>query len=95
MGVAVGGLHDLVGRVLFRVGQFVELAADEALRGEDGVLGIGDGLALGGLADETLAVLAERHDGGRRARTLGVFEHHRLTAFHDGHARIRGAKVDS
>jgi hypothetical protein len=33
-----------------------ELAADQTLGSEDGVLGVDDGLATGGLANKTLAI---------------------------------------
>ena len=41
----------------------VEAAADQPLDGEVGEFGIGDALALGGLADQTLAVRGEGDDG--------------------------------
>ena len=40
----------------------VEAAAHEALDREDGVAGVGDGLALGELADQPLAGLGEGDD---------------------------------
>jgi len=39
-----------------------------------GVARVGDGLALGGLADEALAVLRERDDGRRGARAFRVLD---------------------
>jgi len=39
----------------------VEAAADKALDREDGVVWIGDGLALRGLPDQTLTILGERN----------------------------------
>ena len=70
-GVAVGVLDDLVGDLLdvaldLGVG---ELAADQTLGGEEGVLGVHDGLALGGNTDETLTVLGQGDDGGGCAGT--------------------------
>lgn len=63
--VAVGVLDDLVGDLLdialnLSVG---ELATDQTLGGEEGVLGIDDGLTLGGNTDKTLALLGETDDG--------------------------------
>jgi hypothetical protein len=55
--------------------RIVVAAADQALDREQGVLGVGDRLALGRLADETLAVVGERDHGRRRARALGVLDH--------------------
>ena len=54
-GVAVVGLDDLVGNELLVLldHRIVVAAADQALDGEEGVLGIGDGLPFGGQADET------------------------------------------
>jgi hypothetical protein len=58
-------LDDLVGNLLdvlldLSVG---ELATDETLGSEEGVLGVDDSLALGGDTDETLALLCETDDG--------------------------------
>jgi len=76
-------------------GAFRELAADEALRGEDRVLRVGDGLALGGLTDEDVAVLGEGDDGGRGARAFRVGDDDGLACFQDGHAGVGGAEVDA
>ena len=96
-GVAVVGLDDLVGHhpdvLLHHI--VVELAADQALDREQGVLRIGDGLALGRLADQHFIVLGEGDDRGRGAIALAVLDHARLAAFHDGHARIGGAQIDA
>ena len=64
-------LDDLVGNLLdvaldLNIG---ELATDETLGGEEGVLGVDDGLALGGNTDKTLALLGETDDRGGRAST--------------------------
>jgi hypothetical protein len=42
-------------------------AADQALDGEDGVFGVGDGLPLGGLADEAFVSVKATMDGVVRA----------------------------
>jgi hypothetical protein len=60
-GIAIVGLDDLVGHhahVLLGHG-IVEAAPDQALDGEEGIFGIGDALALGGLADQAFAVGAK------------------------------------
>ena len=80
---------------MFLLADLVELAAHEALDRENGVRGVGDRLAFGGLADETLAGLGECDDGRRRARAFGVFENHRVAALHDGHAGVGGAQIDT
>ena len=52
-------------------------------------------LALGGSADEDLAVFLVGNDGRCRASAFGVLDHARAVAFHDGHARVRGAQVNT
>ena len=94
-GVAVLTFDDLVRELRGDGLHFRELAADEALRGEDRVLRVGDGLALGGLTDEDVAVLGERDDGGRGARAFRVGDDDGLACFQDGHAGIGGAEVDA
>ena len=93
----MSAFDDLVGHhvdVLLHYG-VVELAADEALHREEGVLRIGDRLALGRLADEDFAVLGEGDDGRRGAVAFAVLDDARLAAFHDGDAGIGGAQVDA
>ena len=75
--------HDLVRNALRLVLDLAHPAAHEALDREDGVLRVGDGLALGDLADEPLAVLGEADDRWGRATALGVGDHDRIAAFHD------------
>ncbi len=76
-GIAVFGPDDLVGYhvdvALYDV--LVEAPADQTLDGEQGVLGVGNGLPLGGLPDEDLAVAAEGHHGGGGPRALRVLDH--------------------
>jgi hypothetical protein len=66
-----------------------------ALDRADGPVDVGDGLALGDLADEHLAVLAERDDRRGGPATLGVRDDGRLSALEDGDGRVGGAQVDS
>ena len=87
--------HDAVRHHLHFFGDLVELAAHEPLDREDGVLGIGDGLALGDLADEPLAGLCEGHDRRRQPAAFGVGDDDRLAAFHDGDDGVGGAQVDA
>jgi hypothetical protein len=96
-GVAVVGLDDLVRHHVdvFLHDRVVELAADEALDREQGVLRIGHGLALGRLADQHFVILGKRDDGRRGAITLAVLDDARLAAFHDGDAGIRGSQIDA
>ena len=69
--------------------------AHEPLDGEDGVVRIGDGLALGRVADLALAAVGECDDGRGGALSLVIDDDGRLVAFHHGHARVRGSKVDA
>ena len=95
--VAVVGLDDLVGHqadVLLHF-LFVELAADQPLDREDGVLGVGDGLPLRRCADEDLAVFLIGDDRRRRARAFRVLDHLGRRAFHDRDAAVGRAEVDT
>ena len=96
-GVAIVAAHDLVGdqALVLLDDRIVEATADQALDGEDGVLRIGDGLALGGLADEDLAILAESDHRRRRPRALGVFDDLRLLAFHHRDTGIGRSEIDA
>jgi hypothetical protein len=78
---------------LFR--HFRGLAPHEPLDRKDGVLGVGDGLALRDLADEALAVLGEADDRRRRPSPLGVGDDDGVATFHHGHDRVRRAKVNA
>jgi hypothetical protein len=95
--IAVVGFDDLVGHhadVLLGHRIF-ELAPDQALDGEVGVFRVRDRLALGGLSDQPLTVLGEGNDRGGGSSTFRVLKNLRLSAFHDGDARVRRAKVDA
>ena len=95
-GVAVGGLDDLVGDELLVLldHRIVVAAADQALHRKEGPLGIGHRLALGRLADEAFAVIAEGDDRRRRPHALGILDDFGVLAIHYGDARIRGAEID-
>ena len=87
---------DLVGHHFLVLGdhRIVDAPADQTLDREQGVLGIGHGLTLGGLAHETL-IVGEGDDGRRRAAALGVLDHLGLAAIHDGDAGVGRSKVDT
>src|SRR5262249_17058560 len=95
-GVGVGGFDDLVGNELLVLldHRVVVAAADQALHCEERTLGIGDCLALGRLADEAFAVIAEGDDRRSCTHAFGVFDDFRVFAIHYGDARIRGAEID-
>ena len=107
VGLAVGeGHHDAVAGVVLLdlVGHQVDgaldlgvvpAAADEALDGVDGVGRVGDGLALGDLAHEALALLAEGHHRGHGASALRGGDDGGLAALHDRDGRVGGAEVDT
>jgi len=94
-GVAVGPLDHLVGDALGLLAHLAVAAPHEALDAVDGLLGVGDGLALGHLADEPLAVLGVAHHGGRDARPLLVRDDDGVLAVHDRDDGVGGAEVDA
>ncbi|GAD60122.1 hypothetical protein MBEBAB_2372 [Brevundimonas abyssalis TAR-001] len=96
-GVAIGALDDLVGDhlLVLRHDGVVIAAADQALDGEEGVLGVGDRLALGRLADQGLAVLLDRDHRRGGAVALGVLDDLGILAVHDRNTRVGGAEVDA
>src|SRR4029079_1786044 len=85
-GVAVGSLDDLVWNELLVLldHRVVIAAADEALHREEGALGVGDGLPLGGLADEALTVVRNGDDRRRRAHAFGILDNFGVLAVHNG-----------
>jgi len=93
--VAIVIPQDAVGDLLGLLVDLVHLAADEALDGEERVLRVHDGLALGDLSHESVPGLGVRHDGGRGPRPLRVGDDRRLAALHGGHRGVGGAQVDS
>src|SRR5699024_9241315 len=69
---------DLLGVVVLAVDGNLVVGAHVTLDGAHGALGVGDGLALGHLADQTLAGLGEAHHTGGGAGALGVGDHNGL-----------------
>ena len=72
-----------------------EQPAYESFGGENGVLGVGDGLSLGGGAHQFLPVCGEGHDRGGGAETLLIFDHFGHVAFHNCDAGVGRTEVDS
>ncbi len=99
LGVALELAEDAGGQLLRRVLLVVDadgpVGAHVALDGRDGAVDVGDVLALGGLADQHLAVLGERDDGRRGPRALGVGDDGGLSALQDRDHRVGGTQVDS
>src|SRR5690606_17431750 len=96
-GIAIVVLDDRIRHqadVLLHLG-VGELAADQALHSVEGVLGIGDRLALGRGPHQDFAVLGPGDDGRSGAVALAVFDDAGLAAFHDGDAGVGGAQVDA
>ena len=99
LGVALELLQDagadLLGGVLLRVDVDRPARAHVALHRADGAVGVGDGLALGHLADEHLAGLGEADHRGRGAPPFGVGHHGGLARLEDGDDGVGGAEVDA
>ena len=57
--------------------------------------GVGDGLALGDLTDESLAVLGEADDRRGGATAFGVGDDDRIAAFHDRDDGVRRPEIDA
>ncbi len=93
--VSFSPLTTLYGTVLISSRDFVEPAAHEPLDRVDGVLRVGDRLPLGDLADETLAVLGERHDRGVVRLPSWFGDDDGLAALHHGDHGVGRAEVDS
>ncbi|KAI3485069.1 hypothetical protein L1887_51742 [Cichorium endivia] len=72
----------------------VELAADETLGVEDGVVGVHGDLVLGSIADETLRV-GEGDIGGGGAVTLIVGNDLDAVVLPDGDTRVGGTEIDA
>ena len=86
---------DLLGSVLLAVQGHLVVGAHVTLDGSHGVFGVGDGLTLCDLADQTVAGLgkADHRRGG--ACTLRVCDDNGLAALHDSHAAVGSTKVDT
>mmetsp|Transcript_15473 Transcript_15473/g.29387 ORF Transcript_15473/g.29387 Transcript_15473/m.29387 type:complete len:122 (+) Transcript_15473:595-960(+) len=91
-----GGGEDLEGPCLHVAlhGGVGELAPDEPLGVEDGVLWVANRLVFSALSDESL-VVGERDVGGRRARPGIVGDDVDVVILPDTNARVRGAKIDA
>ncbi len=86
---------DLLRGVLLVIDGNRPVGAHVTLDRPDRPVHVRDGLALGDLADQDLSVLGERHDGRRRARSLGVRDNLRLATRQDGDDGVGGAQVNS
>ena len=82
-GSVVFTLDDFVGHAGDLSRDLVVGLAHETLDGVDGVGRIGDGLALGGIADFAFSAFGERHYGRSGTLAFIVDDDGRLVAFHD------------
>ena len=83
----------LLGGVCLAVDGHLVVGAHLALYGAYGPVGVGDGLALGNMANHALAVLGEGYHGGGSTHTLGVGDDNRLAALHDRHTAVSSTKI--
>ena len=97
VGVAVGRLGHLEGRELPRVGHFggIVLSADQPLDRVERVGGVRDGLALGDLADQAVALRGEGDHGWGGSRPFRVGDDDRLAVLDHGDTGVRGAEIDA
>ena len=62
----------------------LELTTDQSLKRKNGILGVHDGLALGGETDEALSVFCDGDNRGGCPCTLGILDHTRRLTLYDG-----------
>ena len=86
---------NLLRGVLLAVDLRGPVSAHVALDGGDGAVNVGDGLALGDLADQDLAGLGEGDDRGGRTGAFSVGDDGGLAAFEDGDSGVGGTEVDA
>ena len=79
---------DLLRGVLLAVDAHLVVRAHLTLDGDDGAVGVGDGLTLGHLAHHTLAVLGKCHYRGGGAVALCVGDDDGFAALHDSHTAV-------
>ena len=70
-------------------------AAHEALDGVDGAPGVGDGLTLGRLADEGVALGGEADDRRGQPAPLLIGDDRDVGPLHDGHDAVGRPQVDA
>ena len=86
---------DLLGSVGLAVNSDLVVRAHLTLDGGDGAVRVGDGLALCHLTYHTLAGLGKCHHRGSGTVALGVGDDNCLAAFHNGHAGIGCAQINT
>src|SRR6185312_2767268 len=86
---------DLLRGVVLSVDVDGPVGAHVALDRADGAVDVGDGLPLGYLTDEHLAVLGKRDDGGSGPAAFGVGDDGRLSTLQDRDDRVGGTEIDT
>ena len=96
-GIAIRTRDDFIGHhaLVFRRNRIIFATADQALYREDRILGIGNCLPLGRLADEDANTVCESYNRRRRARTFGIFDDLGLLAVHYCNAGVRRSEIDA
>ncbi len=87
--------NDFVRAVCFPLIDFrrFHVATHKALDGKNGFLGVGYGLALGNITNQTFLV-SEGDNRRRRTSPFGVADAFRVFTFHDVNTGVGGSKVD-
>ena len=98
MGISVIAGGDRVGQALGCVLNLGigETPSHQPLHGEDGVVGVGNGLSLGRLTHVPFSAAGvDRDHGGRDAVPLGALDHISLTGLDHRSHRVGRAEVDA
>mmetsp|Transcript_4580 Transcript_4580/g.12510 ORF Transcript_4580/g.12510 Transcript_4580/m.12510 type:complete len:156 (-) Transcript_4580:74-541(-) len=93
--ISIGALNNPVWHLLGLLANLACLATDETLDGEEGVLWVHHGLALGDLSNQAVTALGEGHHGGGGAATLGVGDDRGLASLHRCHSGVGGSQIDA
>ncbi|MNE61293.1 NAD-specific glutamate dehydrogenase [compost metagenome] len=96
-GVVVVSLDDLVRHHLdvFLHDVFFEATTDQTLNRVQGVVRVGDGLTLGRLTNQNLAIVGVGDDRRRGTRAFSVLDNFDVAVFQDGDAGVGGPQVDT
>ena len=86
--VAIGRPDHLVGNAFDFLLHFIEFASHEAFYGVNRIPRIGDGLAFGGIADQTFTRFRKSNDRRGRPFALGVLQNFGLATLHHRHTTI-------
>jgi hypothetical protein len=93
--VLVRSADDLVGNDLFFRFDFVVATSHESFDRVNRVLGVGHGLALGGITNQSIAFFGKRDHAGGDAIPFLVRDDFDFATFHDRHDGIRRTQVDA